>query len=65
MEILADFEEEQTRRGHFELIFPTRDTIDTLGPFFETARHANQVLWQYIRQKQPIHHVRQYFKQHP
>ena len=28
MEILADFEEEQCRKGHFDTIFPTRETID-------------------------------------
>lgn len=54
MDILAEFEEEQRRIGHFELIFPTKDTIDSLGPFFECQRHANLVLWQYIKQKQPI-----------
>jgi hypothetical protein len=54
IEILADFEEEQRRIGHFELLFPTRETIDTLGPYFDCQRHVNQVLWQYIRQKQPI-----------
>ena len=28
MAILADYEEEQCRKGHFETIFPTRETID-------------------------------------
>jgi len=65
MEIIADFEEEQTRKGHFETIFPTRDTIDVLGQHFDIQRHSNTVLWQYIRQRQPIHHVKQYFKAHP
>ena len=54
MEILADFEEEQSRKGHFDTIFPTRETIEQLGGYFESQRHANSVLWQYIRQKQPI-----------
>jgi len=54
MEILADFEEEQSRRGHFETIFPTKEAIESLGGYFESQRHANSVLWQYIRQKQPI-----------
>jgi len=51
MEILAEYEEEQARRGHFQLLFPTRETVDSLGPYFECQRHANLVLWQYIRQK--------------
>lgn len=49
LEILADFEEEQRRKGHFELLFPTKETIETLGPYFDCQRHANTVLWQYIR----------------
>ena len=36
MDILADFEEEQNRIGHFELLFPTRDTVETLGPHFDS-----------------------------
>ena len=54
LEIMAEFEEEQARIGHYELIFPTKDTIESLGPYFECQRHANLVLWQYIRQKRPI-----------
>jgi hypothetical protein len=29
LEMLVQFEEEQERRGHFELIFPTKSNIDT------------------------------------
>lgn len=65
MEILADFEEEQKRLGHYELIFPTRENIETLGPMFECQRHANLVLWQYIRQRQPIQQVKAFYKQNP
>ena len=36
LEIMAEFEEEQRRTGHFELVFPTRDAIDSLGPYFES-----------------------------
>lgn len=54
LDIMAEFEEEQRRIGHYELIFPTKETIDSLGPYFESQRHANLVLWQYIKQKQPI-----------
>lgn len=62
MELLAEYEEEQERLGHFERIFPTRETIDTLGPYFDSQRHANTVLWQYIRQKCPIEHLKNYYK---
>ena len=36
MDILADFEEEQTRIGHFELLFPTKETVDILGNHFDS-----------------------------
>jgi len=51
LDIIADFEEEQGRIGHFELLFPTKDTVEILGAHFDSQRHANSVLWQYIRQK--------------
>ena len=35
MAILAEYEEEQQRKGHFETLFPTRETIETLGPYFD------------------------------
>ena len=54
MDILAEYEEEQRRKGHFETLFPTRETIDLFAPYFDCQRHANLVLWQYIRQKCPI-----------
>ena len=28
LEIMAEYEEEQRRKGHFELIFPTKETIE-------------------------------------
>ena len=45
MEIIAEWEEEQARKGHYELLFPTRETIESLGPYFDSQRHANLVLW--------------------
>ena len=33
-DMIADFEEEQQRKGHFELIFPTLETIDAYGACF-------------------------------
>jgi len=34
LEMLVQFEEEQERIGHFDLIFPTKATVDTYRPFF-------------------------------
>jgi len=47
LEILATFEEEQSRRLQtgFQLLYPTKETIETLGPHFDCLRHANAVLW--------------------
>ena len=63
MDILADFEEEQYRKGHFEVLFPVSKTIDDYRGFFSQQRRANQILWAYVKQGQPVHHVQNYFKQ--
>jgi hypothetical protein len=34
MEMLADFEEEQQRRGHFQLLFPKAKNVDDYKGFF-------------------------------
>ena len=33
-EMLAEFEEEQSRKGNFELIFPTLETVEKYGGCF-------------------------------
>ena len=35
-DILADLEEENTRRGHFNRIFPLQSNADTYCRYFET-----------------------------
>ena len=51
LEILATYEEEQARRQQtqFERLFPTKETIESLGKHFDCQRHANNLIWQYIR----------------
>ena len=56
-EMLADFEEEQQRKGNFDLLFPTSKNIDEYRGFLTTNRRANLVLWAYIKQGSPIHHL--------
>jgi hypothetical protein len=34
LEVLVTFEEERERRGHFDMIFPTKGNIDLYRPFF-------------------------------
>jgi|LauGreDrversion4_2_1035121.scaffolds.fasta_scaffold192846_3 hypothetical protein len=48
-ELLADLEEEHTRRGHFNRIFPLASNVDTYSKFFETQRRSNQVVWDYVK----------------
>ena len=56
-EMLADFEEEQQRKGNFDLLFPTPKNIDEYRGFLTTNRRANLVLWAYIKQGAPMHHL--------
>lgn len=62
MDILATFEEEQSRIGHFTRLFPLASNIDSYAPFFETPRHANLIVWQYLKQGSPKHHIFQHYK---
>jgi hypothetical protein len=47
--MLADFEEEQQRRGNYELLFPTQKNIESFRGFISSNRWANLVLWAYIK----------------
>lgn len=40
-EVLADLEEENSRKGHFSRIYPLASNVDTYSKYFETSRHAN------------------------
>lgn len=62
MEMLADFEEEQQRRGHFQLLFPKAKNIDDYKGFFTQPRRQNLVLWEYLKQGAPNSALYDYFK---
>ena len=49
LEMLADYEEEQQRRGHFEMLFPTAKNIDNFRGYLSSNRRANLLLWAYIK----------------
>ena len=53
LEALADYEEEQQRKGHFELLFPLAKNIDTYRGFLSSNRRANLLLWTYLKQGAP------------
>jgi hypothetical protein len=62
MEMLADFEEEQQRRGHFTLLFPRQKNIETYKGYFAQPRRQNLILWEYIKQGAPNSALYDYFK---
>ena len=62
LEVLADFEEEQQRKGNFECLFPTAKNVDTYRPFLCSNRRANLLLWVYLKQGAPMHHLVNHFK---
>lgn len=47
--VLFESEEELTRAGHFERIFPTRVNADKFKPLFEINRYNNNILWRHIK----------------
>lgn len=61
-ECLADLEEENSRRGHFNRIFPLANNIDTYSKYFETSRHANTVIWNYLKLGGPVNLIKNHFK---
>ena len=62
LEVLADYEEEQQRRGNFECLFPTAKNIDTFRAYLSSNRRANLLLWAYLKQGAPVHLLINHFK---
>jgi tubulin polyglutamylase TTLL4 len=61
-DLIADLEEEHSRRGHFKRIFPLQQNVETYSKYFETQRHANTVIWNYLKLGSPINVVKHHFK---
>ena len=61
-DVIADLEEENQRRGHFNRIYPLSSNIDTYSKYFETPRHANGVIWSYLKLGAPINIIKHHFK---
>ena len=47
--VILDSEEEVQRRGHFEKIFPMRDTCESYERYFDCARYYNALLWSFLK----------------
>lgn len=54
VQIIIDFEEEQTRRGNFDLIFPMAQNVQYYSQFFEQQRSGNELLWRYLINSTPL-----------
>jgi len=62
LEMLADYEEEQQRRGNFEVLYPTPKNIDNYRGYLSSNRRANLVLWAYLKQGAPVQQLVNQFK---
>jgi len=49
--ILFETDEENYRRGNFERIFPTKDSIDLYSKYFEFQRYNNVMVWKWLKSK--------------
>lgn len=47
--MLMEYDEEQTRRGFYECIFPKPSNIKTYEKYFECPRYNNNLLWSYLK----------------
>ena len=47
--IITDYEEEQSRLGNFERIFPLHSNASHYSKFFEHIRPSNELLVKYLR----------------
>lgn len=48
VQVLAEYEEEDHRKGDFERIFPVPETLDRYKDLFNGVRTYNSLLWKYI-----------------
>ena len=49
MNMLMDNDDEMSRRGNFQKVFPLHSSIDYYERFFENKRYNNYLLWAYIK----------------
>ncbi len=47
--VLFESEEELDRVGHYERIFPIKQTVDRYKKLFEINRYNNNILWKHIK----------------
>lgn len=49
IKMLMEYEEEISRKGYYELIFPKPSNVRTYEKFFECPRYNNSILWSYLK----------------
>ena len=49
MDLLLYSEEENSRCGDFERIFPLANNIDKYSPYFDIMRYNNLLLWRWLK----------------
>jgi hypothetical protein len=49
LNIIMDYEDENSRKGNFYRIFPLASNVDYYERFFEVNRYYNSLLWAYVR----------------
>ena len=47
--VLVETDEEMTRLGHFERIFPLKGNVDYFEQFFEAPRYNNLLVWKWLK----------------
>jgi hypothetical protein len=47
--MLAEYEDEFSRKGNFSRVFPLAANIDYYEGFFEEENYKNLLLWAYLR----------------
>ena len=54
--------QEQQRKGNFELLYPLTKNIDNYRGYLSSNKRSNILLWAYIKQGAPMHHLVNHFK---
>jgi len=52
--VLLETDEEESRRGHFQRIFPLRDNAQYYEHFFEAPRYNNLLVWKWLHSSESL-----------
>jgi len=60
--MLMEYDEENSRKGFYEWIFPKASNIKSYDKYFECPRHNNMLLWNYLKYGKNISLAKYYKK---